>query len=83
MSRELKKKGKKGEHGPIEVVSIHEDVKGDELAQKRVLVLPHGGPHGYFVEEFQPMFLFFALQGYVVLLGTICPTCSSIDACTH
>jgi len=57
-----------GEHGPIEVVSIHEDVKGDELAQKRVLVLPHGGPHGYFVEEFQPMFLFFALQGYVVLL---------------
>jgi hypothetical protein len=65
--------GQQGEFGQFEAVVIHQssNAAGEEdVSQRRVLVLPHGGPHGTFVTDFQPLYLFFALQGYVVLLGT-------------
>lgn len=56
-----------GEYERFEVVAIHQS-GGEDVAKRRVLVLPHGGPHSTFPSGFQPLYLFFALQGYVVLL---------------
>jgi hypothetical protein len=61
-----------GEYERFEVVAIYQS-GGEDVAKRRVLVLPHGGPHSTFPSGFQPLYLFFALQGYVVLLGTSPP----------